>query len=71
MNNVIYAYRVTRSRSGYASCVCRIENGLRVYGTSYAEHPDRHRAYRYAKSMAKIQAMRRGAGVQHYDKIHR
>lgn len=69
---VIYAYRTRRDvrRTGYhISIVCRIEDNMRASSTSFERHPDRHRAYRYAKHMAHVQARAAGVRACHYDKV--
>ena len=54
---VIYSTRTTKARSGFASIVTRREgNTERV--TSYELHPTRAKAYRYALTMCKAQALK-------------
>lgn len=54
---VVYRYRTRKCRNGFAASVSREENGVRAFNSSYQDgFRSRHKAYRYAVSMARAQA---------------
>jgi hypothetical protein len=55
--NIWYTFRTEKGPFNYASYVLRHEDhelGTRTEVASFERHPDRHRAYRYAKHMAAV-----------------
>jgi hypothetical protein len=53
---VVYAYRTAKAQGGYASVVTLTVNDCAGHTVSYAVHPTRQRAYRYARHMAAVMA---------------